>query len=445
VNGVRGDFNGNWSGFTGQINVTSLSGADTWRVNNSIGFPNARVNLATGVTLHNRVGSTPTISIGELSGAANSKISAPGGSDGLGVTWRIGGLNTTATFAGNISNAVNFIKEGGGTWILTGTNGYSGSTTISGGGLQIGSGGAIGTLGTGNVIDNASLVFNRSGTLSYGGAISGSGSVTKQGSGVLLLSGTNTFVGATTISAGTLALTNSGSLANSTNLNVAAGALLNVSGLGSGNLTLASGQTLSGNGSIKGDLIVGAGARLTPGSSIGALIFSNSITLAAASSQVFEISKTPLTNDSVRVFGALTNGGALVVTNLAGALAAGDSFTLFNALSYNGGFASVTLPPLAGGLVWDTSLLNSAGKLKVVSVMPPRITGFNFEGSHLIFSGTGGVANLSYRVLSTTNLALSLNQWFLVGTNQFDSSGAFSYTNQPDPDQPQEFYLLQTP
>jgi hypothetical protein len=39
-----------------------------------------------------------------------------------------------------------------------------------------------------------------------------------------------------------------------------------------------------------------------------------------------------LTNDAAKISGALTSGGALVVTNIgATALAAGDNFKLFNA------------------------------------------------------------------------------------------------------------------
>ena len=38
---------------------------------------------------------------------------------------------------------------------LTGTNTYSGTTTISAGTLQVGAGGTAGTLGTGSVVNNA--------------------------------------------------------------------------------------------------------------------------------------------------------------------------------------------------------------------------------------------------------------------------------------------------
>jgi autotransporter-associated beta strand protein len=50
---------------------------------------------------------------------------------------------------------------GAGTWIITGTNNYSGGTTIAGGTLQLGNGGTTGDL-LGNVTDNGTLTFDRS-------------------------------------------------------------------------------------------------------------------------------------------------------------------------------------------------------------------------------------------------------------------------------------------
>ncbi len=85
---------------------------------------------------------------------------------------------------------------GAGTLVFTGTNNYSGITTISTGTLQIGAGGATGTLGTGNVTKNAALVFNRNNAYSASNVISGTGTVTQNGSGSTTLSGANTYDGA---------------------------------------------------------------------------------------------------------------------------------------------------------------------------------------------------------------------------------------------------------
>jgi autotransporter-associated beta strand protein len=277
---VRTDFSGNWSAFTGQINATG----GNFRENNSAGYPLAKFNVVTSASLQNRVGGTPTISIGELSGDLSGSVWGGTGSDGIAVNWSVGGLNTSATFAGSTYNNVGFIKVGTGTWTWTGTNTtHTGQTTINGGTLQIGNGGTAGMLSTGNVTDNATLAFNRSDfiTDTNSGIISGTGNLAKRGAGLLALGKAHTYTGATSIEAGVLALTNSGSIANSANIIISAGALFDVSGRTGGAMTLAGGKIISGYGSVKGDFIVGSGGKLAPGGSIGTLTFSNSLTLAA--------------------------------------------------------------------------------------------------------------------------------------------------------------------
>ena len=92
-----------------------------------------------------------------------------------------------------------------GTLILTGTNTYSGGTTISAGTLQLGNGGTSGSI-LGNVIDNGVFAINRSDTFSFGGLVSGTGTFQQLGTGTTILTGTNTYSGGTTISGGTLQL-----------------------------------------------------------------------------------------------------------------------------------------------------------------------------------------------------------------------------------------------
>jgi autotransporter-associated beta strand protein len=98
------------------------------------------------------------------------------------------------------------------TVILTGTDTYTGGTTIDNGVLQIGNGGTTGSI-AGNVnINNvgAVLVFDRSDSVTFGGAISGVGNLTQNGAGTLVLTGADTYVGGTTISDGTVQIGNGG-------------------------------------------------------------------------------------------------------------------------------------------------------------------------------------------------------------------------------------------
>ena len=102
---VRGDISGDWSAFTGRINVTYSSGGSTidhFRVANANGFPAAKLNIGTNLLMYSRAPSGSVIPIGEFSGALGASVSADG-AGGLGgmntVAWRVGGLNTDATNA----------------------------------------------------------------------------------------------------------------------------------------------------------------------------------------------------------------------------------------------------------------------------------------------------------------------------------------------------------
>jgi fibronectin-binding autotransporter adhesin len=118
--------------------------------------------------------------------------------------------NTIAGALADNGGATTVTKSGAGTWILSGTNSYSGGTTIAAGTLQVGAGGATGSLGSGNIVDNGSLIFNRTGTLTVNGVISGNGPVTVQ-AGTVVLAANNTYQNVTTISNGsTLQIGNGG-------------------------------------------------------------------------------------------------------------------------------------------------------------------------------------------------------------------------------------------
>jgi autotransporter-associated beta strand protein len=198
---VRGDIPGDWSAFTGKINVTYGSGGatvDDFRVANAAGWPNAKLNVGTNVSMYSRATANSTIPIGEFSAAAGSLVSADGGS-GLGghnaVTWRVGGLNTDATNAASFSGIVALVKEGTGTWTLTGASTHTGSTVVSNGTMLLNgsfngspitvNGGALGGVGT---IAGAPVAVNS------GGFTPGNPS----GTGILTISNNVTLAGGTT-------------------------------------------------------------------------------------------------------------------------------------------------------------------------------------------------------------------------------------------------------
>jgi autotransporter-associated beta strand protein len=184
---------GDWTNFTGLISVGPKSAADEFRINN-FGFPNADLYLSNGVTMYNIGGNNRLIDLGGLAGDTGA-ILGPGNANSTGPTWRVGGKNTTNTFAGLINDAgtTSLIKAGSGKWILTGANAYSGATTISNGVLSLKDEGSISNSLTINIVSNAVLEVSErvDGTLTLNGTQTLMGEGTLQGS---LIAGSGTVV-----------------------------------------------------------------------------------------------------------------------------------------------------------------------------------------------------------------------------------------------------------
>jgi hypothetical protein len=172
------------------------------------------------------------------------------------------------------------------------------------------------------------------------------------------------------------------------------------------------------------------------------MTINSSLFLFSGGTNIMEINKAAGTNDSIIGMSSVAYGGTLIVTNLAGTLAAGDSFTLFGASSYSGVFDTFILPPLSGGLFWNTNSLLVDGTLKVAG---PRIDSISVTGSSISLGGSGGPALHDYYILTSTNVVLPLTSWTSIATNQFDSNGNFNFTSTLNPSEPQRFYSFQVP
>ncbi|HCB5332375.1 TPA: autotransporter outer membrane beta-barrel domain-containing protein [Salmonella enterica subsp. enterica serovar Rubislaw] len=170
-------------------------------------------------------------------------------------------LNTGGTFDNAISGSGKVEKSGDDALTLSGSNTYTGGTTINDGTLIASN---VEALGTGDITDNAVLELNTGGD--FDNAISGSGQVVKSGDETLTLSGSNTYTGGTLISGGTLVASNvealgSGDVTNDAvlELNTGGDFTNNISGSGqvvkSGDETL----TLSGANSYTGGTTISGG------------------------------------------------------------------------------------------------------------------------------------------------------------------------------------------
>jgi autotransporter-associated beta strand protein len=201
-----GDLNiGGGYGFQGS-NLGSLNVASgaAYHTTDSLVYIDA---LTGGGLINNGSNTTsPILLIGESNTQNNATYGVSGN------TAKFGGvIGATQTYNGVSVGTLVVFKVGTGTQIVTGANGYTGSTYIFGGALQIGDGTTDGSIASSAVIANYSaLTYDLVGSQSYGSAITGSGSLTKNGPGTLVLAGASNYTGNTTVNGGRLVVQNMG-------------------------------------------------------------------------------------------------------------------------------------------------------------------------------------------------------------------------------------------
>ena len=256
--------------------------------------------------------------------------------------------------------------------------------------------------GTWTMADNPVTFDTASGaSIVVSNALGGTGGLIKTNAGTLTLYGTNWLMGPVTVSQGTLALGPTASLAWSPSLTLGSSAILDIT-TQSGGWTLGATQSLQGLGTVSGNTVINGA--LLPGSHGGALGFNGRATLAG--NTTIEIGKTggALTNDWLTCASTLTLGGTLTVTNIGtDTLAAGDAFTLFAATILAGSFTTVTLPPLAPPLAWDTSSLGVNGLLRVVSTEPATPPSLSFALAGNVLSLWWPTNYVTFVLMSQTN------------------------------------------
>ncbi len=67
------------------------------------------------------------------------------------------------------------------------------------------------------------------------------------------------------------------------------------------------------------------------------------------------------------------------------------------------------------------------------------------DGANWLMNGTGGETGWNFFLRASTNLALPLNQWPVIGSNVFDAGGNFLFTDTPASGLPRKFFRLEVP
>jgi fibronectin-binding autotransporter adhesin len=381
----------------------------------------AAIYCANYVSLGHLSGVTGILNIGN-SNQPGGTFTMTAGSDfnvgdgGAGILNMVAGGNGQLTIPGTLyltrsSTASGTVNLNGGTLIASyvnngygfgnGSSGNPQSFNFNGGTLQA-------NLGTANfiepyvtaIVQSGGAIINDGGfTITIQAALgNGGGGLTKLGSGTMYLTGANSYTGTTLVSTGTLG--NSGTLA--------------------------------------GPVVVSAGATLAGDTgTIGTSTINNTLTLAAGSTTVMKI--TPSSNDEIEGLTGVNYGGTLVVTNTSGSpLTAGSVYQLIHAAAPgSGNFSSVTVLP--GG----TATFNPAtGLLTIGATTPPTLNSPAISGGNLILTGSGGPANGSYDIITTTNLLTPLSGWTTNVSGVFSASGTFSNAIPVSTSQPMQFFRL---
>ena len=134
--------------FYGRLIGNGVGSSNQLMIDTSTGIPNGVVQLKGSIRMVYWQ-TNGDLHIGGLSGDSQSGLSGSSKQTaGHKMTWRIGGANTNEVFAGIIDDCASntadkykgtttIVKEGSGDWRLSGTNVYSGTTTVESGRLFI--------------------------------------------------------------------------------------------------------------------------------------------------------------------------------------------------------------------------------------------------------------------------------------------------------------------
>lgn len=353
---VRGDTTANWTNFDGQLNVITNAAQGTapgsydFRMSSATGIPNAKVFLADDVSMYSRAAANAFIPLGELTGGTNSSVrSTTGGGTSAGVNenWVVGGLNTTATYYGTLTDGNTFIKVGTGTWTLAGVNSFGGGLFVSNGVVTLSGDG----LTTGVLLDATGVTVADSGIIDPSGLPD------------------------------------------------------DILHVGDGGVGQSSAQTLAGNGTVKDGAYIASLGTLSPGFSSNVFgnitITSNLLVDGIIQMKVDHLlsAVSDLVTASNIIISPVAASATLTVTQVdTNYLQTGDVFRLFSKPITGHGFATVSLPTTSpDGLITYTWQDKTAvdGTLVLLSGGPVS-NPVNTHPTNLVFGVSAGQLTLSW-------------------------------------------------
>ena len=377
------------------------------------------------------------------------------------LTLTLSGTSTAAnTIAGNITNgtgALAITKSGTGTWVLFGSNDYTGLTTISasGGALTIANGNALGSTSSGTVV-NSGAALQIQGGISVGTeAITINGVGISNGGAIRNLSENNTLGGTITLGStsrinsdsvtGTLTLSNNSAITGTNNLAIGGVGSTIVKGIistGTGTLTKDGTGTLTLNGAntYTGSTTITLGVvRITNSDALGGTGGNTSISVINAALELNQTGDTPLSvAEPISLSGTATgiaNGGA--IRNIGGDNTISGAITLSGTPRINSDAGKLTLSSLGG--LGTTTTFGGAGNILVSSAITSGAltkdgTGTLELSGALSYAGTTTAAGGTIRFTSaiSDNSGITLNGGVVgLGNGNFTRSlGATATTVQ---------------
>ena len=351
------------------------------------------------------------------------------------------GNNVTMATGFGGSSSSSLTKAGSGTLALTGSNSYSGGTTINAGTLQLGDGisNTVVPMGTVTVNAGATLEVNLANSGTFGGGIFNYGTVNltnsgtntisgnlggwvgtainQTGTGTTILSGNNTYFGTVNINAGTVQLNYFYAGAGSTmNIGVPNGLTFDVTAATIGGLSGSNGITLITTS--------GSGVNLSIGYSNLDSTYPGVISGTASTSALTKVGNGALTLSGSNTYAGTTtvSGGTLTLSGMRSA--ASGAITVASVTGTN-----ATLEIQSGTYALGSNNFQVGASTNATGTVNQSGGAVSFTGGTELLigaAGTGsvGVYNLSGGSITTANGSVGLG--ILLGVNNGAIGGTFN-------------------